>query len=176
VALLSLHPTVRRELQAEVDRVLSGRIPGPADYNDLPYTNAVISEAMRLYPPLPLTIRQALEDDVLDGYTIKANSSVFINIYSAHHNPDVWENPEGFDPQRFLPDRIKEVPRFAYLPFGGGPRQCIGNNFALMEAVLALSMITQRYELNLVPGADLDPYMPGTLRPKGGVPVFIKRR
>jgi cytochrome P450 len=131
---------------------------------------------MRLYPPLPLTIRQALEDDVLDGYTIKANSSVFINIYSAHHNPDVWENPEGFDPQRFLPDRIKEVPRFAYLPFGGGPRQCIGNNFALMEAVLALSMITQRYDLNLVPGADLDPYMPGTLRPKGGVPVFIKRR
>jgi len=176
VALLSLHPTVRRILQAEVDRVLAGRVPGAADYNDLPYTFAVVSEAMRLYPPLPLTIRQALEDDVLDGYTIKSNSSVFINIYSAHHNPDVWENPEGFDPHRFLPDRIKEVPRFAYLPFGGGPRQCIGNNFALMEAVLALSMITQRYELNLVPGADLDPYMPGTLRPKGGVPVFIKRR
>ncbi|MFN2214766.1 MAG: cytochrome P450 [Anaerolineales bacterium] len=176
VALLSLHPAVRRELQAEVDRVLDGSIPGAADYNELPYTNAVISEAMRLYPPLPVTIRQAIEDDVLDGHTIQANSSIFINIYSVHHNPDVWENPEGFDPQRFLPDKIKEIPRFAYLPFGGGPRQCIGNNFALMEAVLALSMITQRYELNLVPGADLDPYMPGTLRPKGGVPIIITRR
>jgi cytochrome P450 len=176
LALLSLHPTVRRKLQAEVDSVLAGRIPGAADFNDLPYTNAVISEAMRLYPPLPMTIRQALEQDELEGYQIQANSSIFINIYSAHHNPDVWENPEGFDPERFMPERIKEQPRFAYLPFGGGPRQCIGNNFALMEAVLALSMITQRFELNLVPGTDLDPYMPGTLRPKGGVPVILKRR
>jgi len=176
IALLSLHPTVRRKLQAEVDRVLAGRIPDASDYSNLPYTNAVISEAMRLYPPLPITIRQAREDDLLDGYLIKAGSGVFINIYSAHHNPDVWENPEGFDPERFLPERINEVPRFAYLPFGGGPRQCIGNNFALMEAVLALSMITQRYELNLVPGTDLEPYMPGTLRPKGGVRVVIKRR
>jgi cytochrome P450 len=176
IALLSLHPTVRRKLQSEVDRVLAGRIPDASDYSNLLYTNAVISEAMRLYPPLPITIRQAREDDLLDGYLIKAGSGVFINIYSAHHNPDVWENPEGFDPERFLPERINEVPRFAYLPFGGGPRQCIGNNFALMEAVLALSMITQRYELNLVPGTDLEPYMPGTLRPKGGVRVVIKRR
>ncbi len=176
LALLSLHPTVRRKLQAEVDSVLAGRIPGAADFNDLPYTNAVVSEAMRIYPPLPMTIRQALGQDVLEGYQIQANSSIFINIYSAHHNPDVWENPEGFDPERFMPDRIKEVPRFAYLPFGGGPRQCIGNNFALMEAVLALSMITQRFELNLIPGTDLDPYMPGTLRPKGGVPVILKHR
>lgn len=176
IALLSLHPAVRRILQIEVDRVLAGRIPDASDYNDLPYTNAVVSEAMRLYPPLPITIRQALEDDVLDGYPIKANSGIFINIYSAHHNPDVWENPEGYDPDRFLPERKNDIPRFAYLPFGGGPRQCIGNNFALMEAVLALSMITQRFELNLIPGTDLDPYMPGTLRPRGGVPVIIKRR
>jgi cytochrome P450 len=176
LALLSLHPTVRRKLQEEIDRVLEGRVPTAADYNDLPYTNAVVSEAMRLYPPLPMTIRQALEDDVLEGYPIQANSSIFINIFSAHHNPDVWENPEGFDPDRFLPERSNEIPRFGYLPFGGGPRQCIGNNFALMEAVLALSMISQRYELNLVPGTDLDPYMPGTLRPKGGVPVIIKHR
>ena len=176
VALLSLHPAVRRKLQAEVDRVLAGHIPDASDYNDLPYTNAVVSEAMRLYPPLPITIRQALEDDVLDGYPIKANSGIFINIYSAHHNPDFWENPEGYDPDRFLPERKNDISRFAYLPFGGGPRQCIGNNFALMEAVLALSMITQRFELNLIPGTDLDPYMPGTLRPRGGVPVVIKRR
>jgi cytochrome P450 len=176
IALLSLHPTVRRKLQQEVDQVLAGRIPAASDFNDLQYTNAVVSEVMRLYPPLPMTIRQAIEDDVLDGYSIKADSSIFINIYSAHHNPDVWENPEGFDPERFLPDRVKDIPRFAYLPFGGGPRQCIGNNFALMEAVLALAMITQRFELNLVPGTDLDPYMPGTLRPKGGVKVIIKHR
>jgi len=176
IALLSLHPTVRRQLQQEIDTVLAGHVPNAADFNNLPYTNAVVSEAMRLYPPLPITIRQALEDDVLDSYQIKAGSGVFINIYGAHHNPDVWDNPEGFDPERFLPDRIGDVPRFAYLPFGGGPRQCIGNNFALMEAVLALSMITQRFELDLVPGTDLEPYMPGTLRPRGGVPVTIKRR
>jgi cytochrome P450 len=176
IALLSQHPTVRRKLQAEIDSVLAERTPDAADYNDLTFTNAVISEAMRLYPPLPMTIRQAHEDDVLDGYTIKANSGVFINIYSAHHNPDVWDNPEGFDPERFLPERFKDIPRFAYLPFGGGPRQCIGNNFALMEALLALSMINQRYELNLIPGANLSPYMPGTLRPKDGVPVVIKHR
>ena len=131
---------------------------------------------MHLYPPLPITIRQALKDDVLNGYPIKANSGIFINIYSTHHNPDVWDNPEGFDPERFLPERIKEVPRFAYIPFGGGPRQCIVNNFALMEAVLALSMIAQRYELDLVPGTDLEPHMPGTLQPKAGVPVIIKKR
>ncbi|UCD97551.1 MAG: cytochrome P450 [Chloroflexota bacterium] len=176
LALLSQHPTVRRRLQAEVDTILGNRLPSAEDFNDLQFTLAVVSEAMRLYPPLPLTLRQAKEDDILEGYPIKANSGIFINIYSAHHNPDVWENPEGFDPERFLPDRIKDVPRFAYVPFGGGPRQCIGNNFALMESVLALSMINQRYELDLIPGTDLEPYMPGTLRPKGGVPVIIRKR
>ena len=174
--LLSLNPAVRRKLQDEVDSVLSGRIPSAADYNALQYTTAVFHEVMRLYPPLPLTIRQALEDDILEGYPVKAHSSVFVNFYSLHHNPDVWDNPEGFDPERFLPGRGEKRHRFAYAPFGGGPRQCIGNNFAMMEGVLALAMIAQKYEPNLCPGTDIRPYMPGTLRPRGGVPVILKRR
>jgi cytochrome P450 len=156
--------------------VTGGRIPGAADYKKLPYTAAVFQEAMRLYPPLPLTIRQALDDDILEGYPVKAHSSVFVNFYSLHHNPDVWDNPEGFDPQRFLPGKGEKRHRFAYAPFGAGPRQCIGNNFALMEGVLALAMIAQKFELNLCPGTDIRPHMPGTLRPRGGVPVILKRR
>lgn len=176
IILLSLHPDVRRKLHDEVDSVLGGKIPGAADYDALPYTAAVFQEAMRLYPPLPITVRQALDDDILEGYPIKAYSSIFVNFYSAHHNPDVWDNPEGFDPERFLPERGKERHRFAYVPFGGGPRQCIGNNFALMEGVLTLAMISQKYEINLCPGTDIRPHMPGTLRPRGGVPVILKRR
>jgi cytochrome P450 len=176
IILLSLNPNVRRKLQDEVDNVLGGRIPGAADYKTLSYTGAVFQEAMRLYPPLPLTIRQALDDDILEGYPVKAHSSIFVNFYSLHHNPDVWDNPEGFDPERFLPGRGENRHRFAYAPFGGGPRQCIGNNFALMEGVLALAMIAQKYELNLCPGTDIQPHMPGTLRPRGGVPVILKRR
>lgn len=176
LALLSQHPTVRRRLQAEIDSVLGDRLPDASDFNSLEFTNAVVSESMRLYPPLPLTIRQAKEDDRLGGYPVPAGSGVFINIYSLHHNPDVWDNPEGFDPDRFMPDRRKIQPRFAYIPFGGGPRQCIGNNFALMESVLALAMIHQQFELDLVPGTDLEPHMPGTLRPKGEVNVMIKHR
>jgi cytochrome P450 len=176
IILLSLNPCVRRKLQDEVDNVLGGRIPGAADYDALPYTRAVFQEAMRLYPPLPITVRQALDDDELEGYLVKANSTIFVNFYSLHHNPDVWENPEGFDPKRFLLGQDKDRSRFAYAPFGGGPRQCIGNNFALMEGVLALAMISQIYELNLCPGTDIRPHMPGTLRPRGGVPVILNRR
>jgi cytochrome P450 len=176
ILLLSLNPAARRKLQDEVDTVLDGRAPGPEDYSSLPYTAAVIQEAMRLYPPLPITIRQALNDDVLDGYPVRAGSSIFVNFYALHHNPDVWDNPEGFEPERFLPGRDAGRHRYAYAPFGGGPRQCIGNNFALMEGVLALAMISQRYELNLCPGVDIRPHMPGTLRPRGGVPVIVKRR
>jgi cytochrome P450 len=176
IILLSLHPDVRRKLQDEVDNVLGGRIPSAADFNALSYTAAVFQEAMRLYPPLPITVRQALSDDILEGYPIKSYSSIFVNFYSLHHNPDVWDNPEGFDPERFLPGKGKERHRFAYAPFGGGPRQCIGNNFALMEGVLALAMISQKYELNLCPGTDIRAHMPGTLRPRGGVPVILKRR
>jgi cytochrome P450 len=176
IILLSLNPQVRRNLQVEVDSVLRGRIPGAHDYNSLPYTAAVFQEAMRLYPPLPITVRQALGADTLESYPVKPNSSIFVNFYSLHHNPDVWDNPEGFDPDRFMPGQEKERHRFAYAPFGGGPRQCIGNNFALMEGVLALAMISQKYELNLCPGTDIRPHMPGTLRPRGGVPVIPKIR
>jgi cytochrome P450 len=176
ILLLSLNPAARRKLQDEVDTVLAGRVPGPEDYSSLPYTAAVIQEAMRLYPPLPITIRQALNDDVLDGYPVKAGSSIFVNFYALHHNPDVWDNPEGFEPERFMPGRDGGRHRYAYAPFGGGPRQCIGNNFALMEGVLALAMMSQKYEFNLCPGTDIRPHMPGTLRPRGGVPVMVKRR
>ncbi len=175
-ALLSQNPAVRRRLQEEVDSVLGGRKPTAADFRSLPYTRAVFEEALRLYPPLVFTIRQSFEEDELGGYPIPGGSSIFINFFALHRHPDFWDNPQGFDPQRFLPENREGRHKFAFIPFGGGPRQCIGNDFALMEGVLTLAMVSQRFELNLAPGARIEPKMSSTLRPRYGVPVTLKQR
>ena len=174
--LLSEHPTVRQQLETEVDTVLGRRPPGAADYELLPYTLAVIEEAMRLYPPVPAIARQALADDELGGYPIPAGGDVIISPYTLHRRPDCWDNPEGFDPARFTSDRRSGRHRFAYIPFSGGPRFCIGNNFALLEAVLVLAQVTQRYRLNLVPGQYIQPQLTLTLRPKGGIRFTLQER
>lgn len=175
-AHLSQSPEVRRRLNEEVDNVLAGDLPTAADYARLPYAQAVFQESLRLYPPLPLTMRESIEDDEIDGYHIPVGSLIFVNFYANHHNPDHWTNPEGFDPDRFLPENSKGRHRFAFLPFSGGPRQCIGNNFALMEGAVVLAMVAQRFELDLVSGTRIAPHMIGTLRPEGGVPVTVCRR
>ncbi|RME60420.1 MAG: cytochrome P450, partial [Caldilineae bacterium] len=176
LGLLSRHPDVRRKLQAEVDLVLGRRTPTAADYEKLVYTQAVFQEVMRLYPPLPVFLREAVGPDELGGYPVPPGAGIMVNVYGVHHHERYWDNPEGFDPERFLPGRVDKRPRYAYIPFGGGPRQCIGNNFALMEGVLALAMIHQRYALDLVPGVRLTPDVTGTLRPQGGVRMVVKTR
>ena len=167
--LLSTHVAVARRLRAEVDEALGGRTPTVADLPNLIYTRRVIDETMRLYPPVWIINRRAIEDDIVCGYRIPADATVSISPYVTQRDPTVWENPEGFDPDRFSPERSAGRPHYAYLPFGGGPRQCIGKGFALMEATLVLALMAQRCELHLVPGRKVETEAMATLRPRYGM-------
>jgi cytochrome P450 len=119
---------------------------------------------------------EALEPDIIDGYHIPAGAMITLSQYITHRHPDYWDQPEVFNPENFTPERMATRPRYAYFPFGGGQRVCIGNNFALLEMALALSMIGQRYQLRLVPGQNIQPKMVGTLRPNGPVMMTLERR
>jgi len=171
--LLSQHPDVARRLRAEVDDVLWGRLPTVDDLPRLAFTEQVVKESMRLYPPVWIIEREALGADEVGGWRYPAGTVVGTCMYAAHRNPRLWPNPEGFDPDRFSPQRSEGRPRYAYMPFGAGPRSCIGNHFAMMEAILLVATIAQRFELELVPGhrVRLDPGI--TLRPKGGLPMRV---
>jgi cytochrome P450 len=174
--LLSQHPDVRTKLEREMADVLNGRTPTMADIPDLTYATKVVEESMRLYPPAYAIARFGHEPDVIGGYGVPANSVLTLSPYITHHHPDFWEQPDKFDPERFTPERVAERPRYAYLPFGGGPRQCIGNSFAMTEAILLLTTIAQQYRPELKPGhqVELDPLI--TLRPKGGLPMILRKR
>ena len=174
--LLSQHAGARRRLEEEIDTVLDGRPPEYADLANLPYTRMVIDEAMRLYPPAWGFSRQALADDTLGGFRLPRGWLAFVVPYVLHRLPAYWQEPDAFDPERFLPERIAERPKFVYLPFGAGPRQCIGNHFALIEAQLIVATLAQRYRLHLVPGHRVEPWALITLRPRYGMPMTIERR
>jgi cytochrome P450 len=174
--LLSKNLLEARRLHAELDAALEGRTPGLADLPRLPLTRRILDEALRLYPPAWSFGRSAVEADTLGGYAIPQGSLVILNPYITHRLPAHWENPEGFDPDRFLPERSQDQARFAYFPFGGGPRQCIGNSFAIMEGVILLATLAQRFRLELLPGEEVEPEPSITLRPKGGLPMKLVRR
>ena len=174
--LLSKNPGAARRMQEEIDRVLAGRMPELRDTPALVFTKMVVQESMRLYPPAWGMSRHVEADDVIGGYKIKAGSTMFISQYLIHRNPANWENPEGFDPERFLPERAESRPRFAYFPFGGGGRLCIGKDFAMLEAQLIVSAIARRFALELVPGHPVEPEPLVTLRPKHGIMVSLRRR
>jgi len=148
-------------------------VPSVADLPELKYTRMVIEEALRLYPPAPVLSRKAIAADELQGYPIAANSMILISPYAVHRHPALWEEPERFDPERFTPERAATRHAYAYFPFGGGPRVCIGNSFAMMEAQLILSTVAQRYQLRLIPGHPVEPQMVVTLRPRYGLPMTI---
>jgi cytochrome P450 len=167
--MLSTHVDVARRLQAEVNEALEGRIPTALDLPRLPYTRMVIDETLRLYPPAWITNRRAIEADTVCGYRIPADAMLSISPYVTHRDPALWENPEGFDPDRFSPERAAGRPHYAYFPFGGGPRQCIGKGFALMEATLVLALLYQRCEMHLVPGRKVETEALATLRPRNGM-------
>jgi cytochrome P450 len=171
--LLSRHPDVERRLFAEISKVLEGRPPSIDDLAKLTLCANVVQEAMRLYPPAWTFERQALEDDELAGCAVPAGAIVAISPYTLHRHPAYWDNPEGFDPDRFTAARSEGRPKHAYLPFGGGPRLCIGNSFALMEAQLIVASVVQRHRLSLVPGhpVELEPVV--TLRPRYGIQVRL---
>ena len=150
--LLAQHPEVERRLHAEAVQVLDGRAPAYADMANLPYMSKVIHEGFRLYPPSGTMARYALSDDEIGGWPVPAGSVIFFCQYVTHRLPAHWPDPDVFDPERFSDEHAAQRPRYAYFPFGGGPRLCIGNNFAMMELQIALAMLTQRYRLELLPG------------------------
>ncbi|HEU4404981.1 MAG TPA: cytochrome P450 [Polyangiaceae bacterium] len=166
---LSSHPHWRAELEGEVDAALAGRAPGFDDLPRLRLTRAALDETLRLYPPVWTFERQAKAPDVLGGFRVPKGSLVGIAPYVLHRHPAHWADPEGFDPTRFLPERAAARHKFAYLPFGGGPRTCIGNAFALTEATIVLAMVLQRHRLERDPARPLrlDPAV--TMRPAGGL-------
>ena len=174
--LLSKHTLVTQKLFNEVDAVLGRRTATLEDTPNLTYTRQVIDEGLRLYPPAWIIGRQTLQDDRVGGAFIPAGSDVTISPLVTQRHPLFWSNPEGFDPGRFTPERSKQRHRFAYFPFGGGPRVCIGNNFALLEMTLTLATVLQRYELHLASGYPVETHPGITLRPKEGVFMTLKRR
>jgi cytochrome P450 len=174
--LLSQHPAAEAKLHSELAAVLGGRMPR---YNDIPklrYTRMVIEESMRLYPPAHTMARSPIAADEILGHRIPPGADVLIVPWLLHRKPSLWENPDRFDPERFAPERAAERPRFAYIPFGGGPRICIGAAFAMAEAMLILATIAQRYRLRLKPGFPVEPQGLITLRPRYGLRMLLERR
>ena len=172
--LLARHPEVRARMESEIDAL--GHAPTYDDLKTLPYTLAVFKEAMRLYPPAYILGRRPIEDTSIGEYRVRRNSIVLVSIVGIHRRPDVWSDPERFDPERFLGDNEKQLPRCAYMPFGAGPRICIGNHFALMEGHVVLATIARRvrFELASAAAVELEPLV--TLRPKGGVHMRARVR
>ena len=176
--LLNDHPEAARSLRDELQVVLGGRTPTVEDLPRLPYTRMVLQESMRLFPPVWGLSRRLKEADEVGGARIPKGNRVIISAYVTHRHPDLWPEPEKFDPERFreatLMDRPpRDLPRYAYFPFSGGPRQCVGVNFAAMEATLVLATIAQSFELSVVPGHHVEPEPSFTLRPGNGLPVRL---
>jgi len=172
--LLAQYPQVEKRLRAELTTVLNGRMPAFADLPQLSYTRMVLEESMRVYPPGWGFERKAISDDEIGGYHVPAGSLLLLCPYITHRRLDLWQNPEAFDPERFTPERSLGRPRYAYFPFGGGPRQCIGNEFAMMECQLIVAMTMQRYQLRLVPDHPVEPdAMAATLRARHGIHMTL---
>ena len=176
--LLCQHPERYHRVQQEVDSVLQGRTPTYEDLARLPYCLQVFKEAMRLYPPAYAFSRRALREVGIDSYRVPKGRVVLIAPYTLHRREEYFPDPEKFDPERFTPEREKRLPRYAYLPFGAGPRICIGMYFAMMEGHLLLATLAQRVSFSLIPGqATLpDPVHHLALRPAGAVHVVVKKR
>ncbi|MFI1394186.1 cytochrome P450 [Streptomyces sp. NPDC020681] len=148
--LLARHPEQQTRAREEAVRVLADRSPEAADLDALPYLTQVLKEAMRLYPAGPVIGRRAVAAAEVGGHTIPAGADVIVAPWVTHRHPAYWDDPERFDPERFTPEREKERPRYAWFPFGGGPRACIGQHFSMLESVLALGMVLREYELTAV--------------------------
>ena len=168
--LLALHPTIEQNLRDKISNIDS------QDASDFPYAQQIFEESMRLYPPVPMFDRVALEEDEVAGQRIKKGAHIFISPYVLHRHRRLWTNPNDFDPDRFSPEAVKARHRFQYLPFNAGPRACVGLNFALMEGTLAIVRIAKRYQLKITQTADPTPEALVTMRPKGGIQMTLHRQ
>ncbi len=174
--LLSLNVAAEARLGEELERVLGGRSPTLADLPRLPYVERVIKESMRLYPPVWVMGREALGEYELSGYPMPAGSTALMSQWVVHRDPRYHHDPQRFDPDRWAAGYEKALPRFAYFPFGGGPRQCIGAGFAMTEARLVLAAVAQRFRMELAPGQRVEPFASITLRPKEGIRMTLAER
>jgi cytochrome P450 len=174
--LLAGHPDVEARLHAELDLVLGGRPPVVADLPRLSFTESVVNETLRVYPTVWMIGREAIEPVELGGYRIPAGTTVFMSQWVVHRDSRWFDEPEVFRPERWEGGLIQRIHRYAYFPFGGGPRICIGNNFALMEATLILATLAQKFRLILAPDAVVTPLPTMTLRPAHGVKVLLSKR
>jgi len=171
--LVATHADVARRLRAELDAVLGARAPTLEELPRLPYTAMVIQEALRLYPPLWGITRQPVTEDEIDGYRVPRRTMVILCPYITHRHPEFWDDPEAFDPERFTAERAAARPRYAYFPFGGGPRQCIGDTFALVQAQLVVATLLRQCRLDVVGGYPAAPHPTITLRPRGEILVAV---
>jgi cytochrome P450 len=174
--LLGQNPETQEALADEVRGRFGGRTPEVDDLPYLPLARAVFDEVLRLYPPAPGVVRETIHEDEIDGRRIPAKVIVVPYAYVTHRDPEFWDEPERFKPERFLPGSGGGRPKFSYFPFGGGPRVCIGNTFALTEGPLILAALAQRFRLESVPGQVVVPDTTFTLRPKTGVKMILHRR
>jgi cytochrome P450 len=172
--LLATHPEARARFHEEVDRVLQGRTPNAEDLQHLPYTRALFEESLRLYPPAPAVQRKAATQTTVGGISLPEGAFVLVGTYNLHRHPDFWPNPEEFRPERWL-DAERPSNRYAYMPFGAGPRTCVGLHFASVEGPLLLALIGRRYDLQLAQ-EKVEPYLMVTLRPKGGIRMTLHPR
>ena len=173
--LLAQYPEVEKKLWTELREVLHGRTPRVQDLSKLPYTERVVKEAMRLYPPAWAIVRKAAKDCEIGGYRVPPGATVVMSQWVMHRDPRYYDRPEQFNPDRWLDQRLKGAPKFTYFPFGGGPRTCIGSAFAAMEAVLVLATIAQRYQMRVAPDCRAEVLPTITLRPRHGIKVMLSR-
>jgi cytochrome P450 len=173
--LMDQHPQVAERVRAEAVTVLGDRDPQYEDLHRLPYITMVIQEAMRLYPPVWILPRRAVGADTIGGYHVPAGADVLICPYTLHRHPDFWSEPERFDPDRFAADQVRARHRYAYIPFGAGPRFCVGNNLGMMEAVLVTAIVASEFQLTLAPGHHVVAEPMLSLRAKGGLPMTVSR-
>ena len=174
--LLATHPEVEQRLLAELDEVLAGDTPTVADLTALTYTEKVIRESMRLYPPVWGLLREPIADDEIDGYRIPAGKSVGVFQWVTHRDPRFYDDPLAFQPERWTDDFRRNLHPFAYFPFGGGPRRCLGDRFALQESRLVLATMAQSIHFEAIPSTDLELEPAITLRPANGLRMRVHRR
>jgi cytochrome P450 len=174
--LISRNAAARDRLREELRVVLGGRDPRPEDLARLEYTRMLIAETLRLYPPTWVTARVGFRDDAIDGFRIPAGAIVLLSAFVTHRHREFWPDPERFDPERFGPARSGERPSFAYFPFGGGPRSCIGSGLALAEMQLVVATVAQRYDIDVVSARPVELSAGLTLGPRRGLPVTLRRR